>query len=210
MSPHDIIELLGQPGQYARRVIVDAWLAAGAPPVNSAGRLVAEQQAAYDAWQNGTGSPADDPRRPDRDPLAHVRFVALDITPTEDRVQRLATAGLIRPYSWEPWHWEVPNVRAYDLVTEIPREEDDMYTDADRARDNQTARDVAWIKTRIGGSVKDMSLADAVQWIRTRVGGSVRDMSVTSLAEWIKTRIGGSVNNATLTEDIRQDRPESM
>lgn len=120
MSGADIIEIPGHPGKYARRVIVDAWQAAGSPPINDAGRLKAKQQEAWDKFQAGTGSPADDPNRPDVFPLAHVRFVALDIDPTPDRVRRLSAAGLVRPYEYEPWHWQVANVYAYPLVKEIP------------------------------------------------------------------------------------------
>jgi hypothetical protein len=120
MQSSDIIEVPWQPGVYLRRVIVEALDSAGRPPINSGGRLKAKQQEFWDAFQNGTGSPADDPNRPDRFPLAHVRFVAADITPTADRVRRLRAAGLVRPYAYEEWHWEVPNVYDYDLVHAIP------------------------------------------------------------------------------------------
>lgn len=120
MSPDDIIELPGQPGFYARRAIVDAWVRAGSPPVNSAGRLETEQQRAYDKFRAGTGAPADNPAETWR-PLAHVRFVALDINATPERVRALSAQGLVRPYSYEPWHWQLPgDVRAYPLVTSIP------------------------------------------------------------------------------------------
>lgn len=121
MSALDIIELPGQAGLFARRVIVDAWVRAGSPWVNDAGRLKEQQQRAWDAYRNGTGSPADDPNRPELFPLAHVRFVALDITPTPSRVAALSAQGLVRPYSYEPWHWQVPgDVRRYALVESIP------------------------------------------------------------------------------------------
>lgn len=119
MSALDVIELPGSPGHYGRRVLVEAWQAAGSPPVNSAGRLYGPQKAAWDAYQTGTGSPADNPDD-ESQRLAHVRFVALDITPTAERIRRLEAAGLYRPYSYEPWHWELPNVRAYALVRTIP------------------------------------------------------------------------------------------
>lgn len=124
----EVIEIPWQPGTYARRILVEKLDRAGRPPINSAGRLKAEQQKAWDAFQAGTGSPADDPNRPDRDPLAHVRFAAADITPTPTRVAALAAEGLIRPYKHEPWHWELPNVRQYPLVDSIPapqKEEED-------------------------------------------------------------------------------------
>jgi len=120
MSPHDIIPIPWQPGMYARRALVDRLEAAGRPPINSAGRLKQEQRDAWNKYLNGTGSPADNPDRPDIYPLAHVRFVAADIDPTPERVAALTAAGLRRPYKYEPWHWELPNVYAYELVDSIP------------------------------------------------------------------------------------------
>lgn len=137
MSALDIIPLPGHPGKYARRAFVEAWQEAGSPPVNSAGRLYADQKHFYDGWRAGLPgfNPADNPDD-ERQRLAHVRFVAGDIDPTPERVRRLAAAGLVRPYSYEPWHWELPNVRSYAIVRSIPRpaaggvitrpEEDDM------------------------------------------------------------------------------------
>lgn len=122
MSPDDIIELPGQPGFYARRAIVDAWVRAGSPPVNSAGRLYSSQKYLYDGWASGKPGfyPADNPDQAWR-PLAHVRFVALDINATPERVRALSAQGLVRPYSYEPWHWQLPgDVRVYPLVTSIP------------------------------------------------------------------------------------------
>lgn len=106
---------------FARRAIVTAWQAAGSPPVNSAGRLHGEQKRLYDGWRAGKPgfNPADNPDD-ETQRLAHVRFVALDIDPTRDRIKRLAAAGLIRPYSYEPWHWELPNVRRYAIVRSLP------------------------------------------------------------------------------------------
>lgn len=122
MSADDIIELPGQPGKYARRIVVDAWQQAGSPNANSAGRLYAEQKYFYDGWvaRKPGFNPADNPDSPSL-PLAHVRFVALDIDPTPDRVRRLSAAGLVRPYSYEPWHWQpAGDVRRWPLVKEIP------------------------------------------------------------------------------------------
>lgn len=135
MSGLDIIPIPGHPGMWARRAFVQAWQAAGSPPLNSAGRLYADQKYFYDGWRdrlpgfNPADNPDDETQR-----LAHVRGVAGDIDPTPDRVRRLAAAGLIRPYSYEPWHWELPNVRSYAIVRTIPSaagggtrpEEDDM------------------------------------------------------------------------------------
>lgn len=121
MSALDIIELPGQPGKYARRAWVEAWVAAGSPPVNSAGRLYDVQKHFYDGWVNRLPgfNPADNPDD-ESQRLAHVRFVAGDIDPTPTRIRRLAAAGLIRPYGYEPWHWELPGVRNYAIVRSIP------------------------------------------------------------------------------------------
>lgn len=140
MSALDVIPVPGHPGMYARRGFVTAWQAAGSPPLNSAGRLYGDQKRLYDGWRAGLPgfNPADNPDD-ESQRLAHVRFVAGDIDPTPERVRRLAAAGLIRPYSYEPWHWELPNVRSYGIVRAIPstagsstpntpaaRQEDDM------------------------------------------------------------------------------------
>lgn len=120
-SPLDVIALPGvSPTKYARRFMVEKWIAAGRPPVNDAGRLYQQQLDARLAFENGTGSPADDPREPWRYPLAHTRFVAFDIDPTPARVAALTAQGLVRPFSYEPWHWTVPNVYDYPIVTSIP------------------------------------------------------------------------------------------
>lgn len=160
MSPLDIIELPGHPGLYARRVIVEAWQAAGSPPVNDAGRLYGQQKRAWDAYQNGTGNPADNPDLPLIFPLGHVRFVALDIDPTPERVRRLTAAGLVRPFSWESWHWAVPNVWAYPLVQSIPTpattkpKEDDMtQQDVDNINAHTNTRTAMAIRDRERGSI---------------------------------------------------------
>lgn len=122
MNPDEVIELPGAPGKFARRAVVMAWIAAGSPPVNSATRLLGEQQYFWDGWRLRLPgfSPADNPANLNN-PLAHVRGVALDITPTPERVRRLAAAGLVRPYDYEPWHWQLPgNVRRFSLVSEFP------------------------------------------------------------------------------------------
>jgi hypothetical protein len=149
MSPLDIIELPGQPGKHARRAFVEAWQAAGSPPVNSAGRLYADQKYFWDGWAarlpgfNPADNPDDESQR-----LAHVRFGAGDIDPTPDRVRRLEAAGLIRPYDYEPWHWELPDIRQYAIVRSIPTpppptpsEEDDMLTTFYATQSDGTAPD---------------------------------------------------------------------
>lgn len=120
-DPMDIIPVPNQPGHYGRRAFVDAWVRAGNPPLNSSLRLYSEQKTAREKYLNGTGAPADDPDRPDLFVLAHVRGVAGDADATPARVRALEAQGLVRPYDYEPWHWQLPgNVRIYPLVTAIP------------------------------------------------------------------------------------------
>ncbi|MDR7113877.1 hypothetical protein J2X03_003779 [Microbacterium trichothecenolyticum] len=207
MSADDIIALPGQPGKHARRAVVEAWQAAGSPRVNSAGRLYGEQKRLYDGWARRLSgfSPADNPDAPWL-PLAHVRFVALDIDPTPARIAALTRAGLVRPYSYEPWHWQLPgDVRRFALVTAIPASanatpfnpvEDDMFTDADR----ELLKDV---QNRIRGPKSDIDMlqdilsasaetrmrvrggrpeVDMLQDILGRVGGTVVDVDEAALA----------------------------
>lgn len=69
-------------------------------------------------------------------------------------------------------------------------EEDDMYTEEDRNRDNQIARDVTWIKSRIGGKDSEASLTSTLS-------------GVAGIVQWIKERIGGSTSTATITDRLR-------
>lgn len=160
-SPLDIIPIPGNPGMYARRAFVDAWHAAGSPPLNSAGRLYAEQKYYWDGWRhrlpgfNPADNPDDETQR-----LAHVRFVAGDIDPTPDRIRRLSAAGLVRPYPYEPWHWELLNVRSYPIVRSIPTTagglapEPDTITEEDMPNGyyakGDKAPDVYWIDQTTG------------------------------------------------------------
>lgn len=118
MDPKDIIEIPGYPGLFARRLVVQMWQRAGSPPINDAGRLFATQLSARLKFENGTGSPADDPRRPDLYPLAHVRFAALDVANWARSA--MIAAGFEYPYSYEPWHAQLPNIYSYPLVSSIP------------------------------------------------------------------------------------------
>ena len=118
MAGTDLIHLYDN--HWAVRDMANAWVAAGSPPINSAGRLYAEQKQAWIAYQNGTGSPADNPDQPGSYELAHVRFAALDIDPTPARVAALTGQGLVRPFSYEPWHWRLPNIYNYPIVTSLP------------------------------------------------------------------------------------------
>lgn len=117
-SPLDIIEIPGYPGLFTRRIVVEMWQRAGSPPINDAGRLYQQQLDARLKYEAGTGSPADDPRRPDKYPLAHVRFGALDVANWAR--QAMIDAGFEYPYDYEPWHGQLPNIYSYPLVTSIP------------------------------------------------------------------------------------------
>lgn len=203
-SPLDIIELPGQPGKYARRAVVQAWVAAGSPWVNSAGRLYAEQKRLYDGYRRGLPgfNPADNPDDPTQQ-LAHVRFVALDIDPTPDRVRRLTAAGLVRPFWWESWHWTLPgDMRRYSLVTSIPlvadsdssafpaptaSEEDDMFTDADRAL-------LLEIKTRIRGRNPNADLLQIIEAASVNTERAAVDT---------QRRVRGDNPNADMLQEIR-------
>lgn len=161
MSALDIIEIPGHPGKYARRVLVEAWQAAGSPPINSAGRLYREQKYFWDGWAarlpgfNPADNPDDETQR-----LAHVRFGGLDIDPTPARVRALEAAGLIRPYGYEPWHWELPNIRRYAIVRYIPTTAGGLIPDVDTTQEEDMpngyyakgdkAKDVFWIDQATG------------------------------------------------------------
>lgn len=122
-DPLEIIECPWQPGMFGRRALIDALDRAGRPRINSMHRVYQDQK---DAWNNspamgGKGSPADDPDRPESFELGHVRAIAADIDVTPENVRRLAAAGLVRPFSWEGWHWRLPgSVQKYPLMFGIP------------------------------------------------------------------------------------------
>lgn len=120
-DPMDVIEVPWQKGNYARRALVDAVARAGKPRGNSWGRLKDEQQRAWNAYQNGTGNPADNPNDPNNYELGHVRFAAVDIDYSPEMDRKLKAQGLVTPFSWEKWHYRLPgDVRKWPLVTSIP------------------------------------------------------------------------------------------
>lgn len=121
MSEADLIQIPGYPpGTYARRILADALAEAGSPPANSITRLYAEQKELHDDYLSGDGAPADDPDASWL-PLVHVRGVGADIDPTPDRIARLEAAGLVRPYWYEPWHWQpAGDMTRFELVTAFP------------------------------------------------------------------------------------------
>ncbi|WP_449408363.1 hypothetical protein [Microbacterium maritypicum] len=195
MSALDVIPLPGQPGKHARRVLVDAWRDAGSPPVTSAGRLYAEQKRLYDGWRAGKPgfNPADNPDD-ESQRLAHVRFGALDIDPTPDRIRRLSGVGLIRPYSYEPWHWELPSIRNYGIVRSLPAaggsttppeesEEDDMRSPAmlyTTANDKLGGTPDSYIITDTNGYYSVVNTSDSAH--ATRLG---KAYGITVDAQWV-------------------------
>ena len=114
----DVVHLYGD--HYAVRDVANAWIAAGSPPINSSWRSYQDQKDAWIRYQNGTGSPADNPDDPDNYALGHTRAAALDIDATPERVARLEAAGLIRPFPYESWHWAPKNVYYYPIVRTLP------------------------------------------------------------------------------------------
>lgn len=133
MGALDVIPLPGYPGKWARRCVVEAWLAAGSPAVLWAGRTKKQQRALYNLWRAGEGNAADNPDGNTRMP--HVRGMALDLadsSPSTAVVKAMSKAGFTRPiwerygYSQdEPWHFElsayVPIIRRVPLVTDAPK-----------------------------------------------------------------------------------------
>lgn len=178
-DPMQVIEIPWQPGMYAVRALVDKLIVAGRPRINSAHRVYQDQKNARNAYLAGTGSPADDPDRPDLYELGHVRAIAVDIDVTPENVRRLSAAGLVRPFSWEGWHWRLPgDVRRFPLLFSLPSnassassgnatpiEEDDMYNDSDRKRDDKMAQEVhaVWQSIFEGGT----SMPDGMRSIGT-------------------------------------------
>lgn len=124
MSALDVVQIPGYPGKWARRCVVEAWIAAGRPYVNWAGRTYEEQKYLYNLWRQGRGNAADNPDANTRQP--HVRGMALDLAGYSKA--RMEAAGFTQPI-WrrtgfsqdEPWHWElkryVGNVRSIPKVT---------------------------------------------------------------------------------------------
>lgn len=112
-SPMDIVAIPGYRNKWARRVVVEAWIAAGKPPINSAGRTYEQQKHMYNLWRQGKGNAADNPDANTRQP--HVRGMALDLASwTPKIIAAMESAGFTRPI-WvrngfsqdEPWHFEL-------------------------------------------------------------------------------------------------------
>lgn len=142
-DPMDVIEVPWQRGMFGRRALVEALDRAGRPRINSMHRTYSQQKA---YWNNspvmgGNGSPADNPDDPTSYELGHVRGIAADIDATAENVRRLSAAGLVRPFSWESWHWRLPgSVQKWPLMFSIPStagsdakpfEEDDVNKEQD-------------------------------------------------------------------------------
>lgn len=137
-SDFDMIEVPWQRGMFGRRILIDLLERAGRPRINSMHRVYQDQKDAWDAYRAGRGNPADNPDDPKNYELGHVRGIAVDIDATADNVRRLAAVGLVRPFSWESWHWRIAgNVSRFPLLyslnvvasvdaTPIPKEWDEM------------------------------------------------------------------------------------
>lgn len=127
MSELDIVQVPGYPGKWARRCVVEAWITAGRPYVNWAGRTYEEQKRLWNLYNtivNGKrlGNAADNPDANTRQP--HVRGMALDLAGYDKG--RMEAAGFVQPI-WrrtgfsqdEPWHWEL--ARYVDNIRSIPK-----------------------------------------------------------------------------------------
>ncbi|RUQ06679.1 hypothetical protein D8M34_06570 [Microbacterium sp. HSID17254] len=137
------------------------------------------------------------------DPLAfHTKGTALD---SDDWVNArivaiLAENGFIRNRLYVPnerHHFEYLRDRDQNYGKTASggnSVEDDMFTDEDRARAQQLERDVAWLKTRVGGK-------DGEPTISSSLSGVAR------VVQWIKDRIGGSTKTApTVADELRGSR----
>jgi len=115
MSELDVVAVPGYQGMWARRAVVEAWIAAGKPKLLWAGRTYEEQKRLYLGWLNKKPgyNAADNPDANTRQP--HVRGMALDLAVWDAAtVKRMMRAGFTRPvwlkngYSQdEPWHFEL-------------------------------------------------------------------------------------------------------
>lgn len=98
------------------RPAYNAWLAAGSPIIEEAGRYEERQQYLYDGWKAGKPgfNPADNPKSTTQE-LAHVRFIAVDLTYKKD-IHRMKSVGWVFPFSWEWWHARLPDPFNYPLI----------------------------------------------------------------------------------------------
>lgn len=122
---------LGTTGYWGTPELAAAWESAGRPPLVSGGRLYDDQKYLWDGWNarlpgfNPADNPDDETQR-----LAHCRFGALDLfNPARDRAA-CERAGLIFPYSYEPWHCELPEIRRFPIVRSLPMAVTDPITPA--------------------------------------------------------------------------------
>jgi len=112
MGALDIVQVPGYPGMWARRCVVDAWVAAGSPALDGAGRTYEKQKwfwRLYNTIINGVrqGNAADNPDADTRQP--HVRGMAFDLAwrnPPDAVIERMEAQGFIRPITvrkGKPW-----------------------------------------------------------------------------------------------------------
>jgi len=175
MGALDVVAVPGYKGMWARRVVVEAWIAAGKPKLLWAGRTYEEQKRLYLGWKNKKPgyNAADNPDANTRQP--HVRGMALDLAVYDSgTVLRMLKAGFTRPvwvrngYSQdEPWHFElaayvgsikkIPKVTAAvaggGATTFDPKEDDDMPLSKE---DIQKVADAVWGRAVAFGSKKDV------------------------------------------------------
>jgi len=127
MGALDVVAVPGYQGMWARRAVVEAWIAAGKPKLLWAGRTYEEQKRLYLGWKNKKPgyNAADNPDANTRQP--HVRGMALDLAVYDAAtVKRMLKAGFTRPiwvkngYSQdEPWHFELSAYVA--KIRDIPK-----------------------------------------------------------------------------------------
>lgn len=98
----------------------------------------------------------------------------------------------------EPWHGEY--FQSLDNHRDEPApagEQEDTMNAAQEAKLDQLARDVAWLKDRIGGKAGNTSITDRLRALAP----------VVSTVQWLKDRIGGSTKTAPpVTNELRNAR----
>lgn len=83
---------------------------------------------------------------------------------------------------------------------------DDEMTPAQEAKLDSAIADIAWLKTRVGGTTSATSLTDGARntdWLRERIGGTTNYASVADEFLWIKGRIGGAKGSKTIHEYLQ-------
>lgn len=164
--------------------------------VNSTFRDPATQDAMYRAWQdyvNGRGPYPGHSRALPASESVHCQGEALDsddwVTP--GFIALAAEHGWIRTAAWDPTeqhHFEYQADRDQHRADPTPDQEEDMFTDEDRAN-------LEFVKQQLGGSsTRRTSLRQDVDGLANAVAAIAKTVaSIKDIASWIKTRIGGSI-----------------